>query len=138
MLNVKKLLTKVLTKAVFLDLIWTNPSGNSQTSTMGAQSVTVTQPTTDFKGFLVEFRCFYNTGEKIYGLNFTGMSGMTAMISTPKKSGNPIYEYWRSWYPSAEYQISFSDCTRILSNSADVVGSDTGCLVPIRIWGIKK
>ena len=137
MLDLKALLAKILTKATFFELIWTNPNGNSQTSTMGETTITISKPMELYSGFMIEFRCFYNSGDKTYGFNFMGMSGMYSRIMATRTTGNPIYEYARIWYPSAEYKIYMSDCTRIMGNHANVIGEDTGCLVPIRIWGIK-
>jgi hypothetical protein len=118
------------------ELIWTNPNGNSQTSTMGASTITANTSLSKYDGFMAEFRCYYNTGDKTYGFNMKGMSGMFSKIITVRSSGNPIIEYTRIWYPSSDTQFTISDCTRITSNSADVTEQDTGCLVPIRIWGI--
>ena len=118
------------------ELIWTNPNGNSQTSTMGASTITANTSLSKYDGFMAEFRCYYNTGDKTYGFNMKGMSGMFGRITTTRGTGNPVIEYTRSWYPSSDTQFAISDCTRITSNSADVTGQDTGCLVPIRIWGI--
>lgn len=118
------------------ELIWTNPNGNSQTSTMGASTITTNTSLSKYDGFMAEFRCYYNTGDKTYGFNMKGMSGMFSKVITVRSSGNPIIEYTRIWYPSSDTQLTISDCTRITSNSADVTGEDTGCLVPIRIWGI--
>lgn len=137
MLDLKALLVNILTKATFFEIIWTNPSGNSQLSTMGAATITTTKALDLYDGFMIEFRCFYNSGDKTYGFNFTGMSGMYSRIMATRTTGNPIYEYARTWYPSADKQFTISDCTRIMGNNANITGQDTGCLVPIRIWGIK-
>lgn len=133
------ILNKVLlaTHGSSMELLWTNPDGNSQTSTMGSGTITVTKDLTVYDGYIAEFRCFYNSGDKTYGFNFKGMSGMFGRVTTERASGNPMYAYTRTWYPSSTMEFTISDCTRIVSNSADVTGQDTGCLVPIRIWGIK-
>lgn len=120
-----------------MELIWENPNGiTSQTTTMGASSVTVTKSTTLYKGIICEFRCYYNSGERTYGVDMFGATGMFAREMIMRATGNPVIGYTRTWYPSTEYQVTFSDCTRISSNAANVTGSDTGCLVPLRIWGI--
>lgn len=123
-------------QGAYFDLVWTNPNGNSQTSTMGASDITINKSRELYDGFMIEFRCFYNAGDKTYGFNFMGMSGLYSRIMATRTTGNPIYEYARTWYPSAEYKITMSDCTRIMGNNANITGEDTGCLVPIRIWGI--
>lgn len=136
MLNQKTLNTNVLKDIKKFTLIWTNPSGaTSLTSTMGEEEVTCSS--IDFDGFLVEFRAVYNEGSRVYQYDFIGALNMYAYAYSVKNAGNPISIYRRSFYPVVGNKMHFSDCTRISSNAANVTGSDTGCLVPLRIWGIK-
>ena len=116
-------------------LLWSNPSGvSSQTSTMGDSNVTLTQSTEGVKYFIVEFRCFYNVGAKVTCLYFPGTTGVGARVECSRESGNPITMYSRTYYSVDQTTFHFSDCTRYASNAAAVVGQDTGCLVPIRIF----
>ena len=116
-------------------LLWSNPAGiSSRTSTMGDSNVTLTQSTEGVKYFIVEFRCFYNVGEKVTCLYFPGTTGIGARVECSRESGNPITMYSRTYYSVDQTTFHFSDCTRYASNAAAVVGQDTGCLVPIRIF----
>ena len=125
-------------KQTTLDLLWTHSSGaTSQVSTMGSDEITLNAETTPYKGLLCEFRCFYNSGERTYGYDMFGASGMFARESVTRATGNPMISYTRTWYPSGTNKVVFSDCTRVSSNATNVTGSDTGCLVPLRIWGVK-
>lgn len=126
-------------QGAYYDLVWQNPNGiGSMTALMSGETVlTLTKSTSSFDGFLCEFRCYYNTGKKTYGHYFTGASGMYAQTTVIREVGNPMMEFSRAWWVSGDTTISVSDCTRIVSNGSNVVGQDTGCLVPLRIWGIK-
>ena len=126
-------------QGTYYDLVWQNPNGiGSMTALMsGETAVTLTKSINSFDGFLCEFRCYYNTGQKTYGHYFTGASGMYAQTTVIRDVGNPMMEFSRTWWASGDMTITFSDCTRIVSNGSNVVGQDTGCLVPLRIWGIK-
>ena len=136
MLDVKALDTMILKNIKKLTLIWSNPNGiTNQTTTMGESEVSVTS--LDFDGFLVEFRAVYNDGARVYEFDMTGAIGMYAMVFSFKFNGNPIAIYRRSFYPAANNKMHFTDCTRISDSAAPVTGSDTGCLVPLRIWGVK-
>lgn len=139
MLNQKKLDTKVLNKISGMTdftLIWSNPNGiTNLTTTMGEEEVTCTSVSYD--GFLVEFRAVYNEGARVYQFDMLGATGMYAMVFSQKLAGNPLAIYRRSFYPLAGSKMHFTDCTRITNSNAAVTGSDTGCLVPLRIWGIK-
>ena len=136
MLDVKALLTMMLNNITKLTLIWSNPNGiTNQTTTMGEQEVPVTS--TVYDGFLVEFRAVYNDGARVYEFDFTGASGMYATAYSFKPAGNPLAIYRRSFYPVTGSKMHFTDCTRMTNSAAAVTGSDTGCLVPMRIWGVK-
>lgn len=126
-------------QGAYYDLVWQNPNGiGSMTALMsGETALTLTKSTSSFDGFLCEFRCYYNTGQKTYGHYFTGAYGMYAQTTVTREVGNPMMEFSRAWWVSGDTTISVSDCTRIVSNGSNVVGQDTGCLVPLRIWGIK-
>lgn len=118
-------------------LIWSNPNGiTSLTSTMGDSTVTLTDGTADAKYFIVEFRCVYNVGTKIASMYFPGTAGLQGRVECSRESGNPITMYSRGYYRASDTSFHFSDCTRYTSNSAAVVGQDTGCLVPIRIFKV--
>ena len=119
-----------------MELIWSNPNGiANQTTTMGEEDVSVSSVSYD--GFLVEFRAVYNDGARVYEFDMTGATGMYATAYSFKLAGNPLAIYRRSFYPVTGSKMHFSDCTRMTDSSAAVTGSDTGCLVPLRIWGIK-
>lgn len=135
-----KKITTLMDKLIdSLDLLWTNPSGaGSQTATMGSSEITLDKPVINYIGLVGEFRCYYNKGDKTYGFYFPGASGTYARVMIASDSGNPIKEYARTWYSGSVTKLNFSDCTRIQQSAANVVGQDTGCLVPLRIWGIKK
>ena len=136
MLNQKKLDIKILNNMQQMELIWSNPNGvASLTSTMGEEEVQMTSAVYD--GFLVEFRAVYNDGARVYEYDMIGASGMYAMAFSHKLAGNPFVMYRRSFYPIAGDKMHFTDCTRMTNSAAAVTGSDTGCLVPLRIWGIK-
>lgn len=136
MLNQKTLNTNFLKDIKKFTLIWTNPNGvASLTSTMGEEEVLCSS--VSFDGFLVEFRAVYNEGSRVYQYDFIGALNMYAYVYSVKNSGNPINIYRRSFYPVVGSKMHFTDCTRISSNAANITGSDTGCLVPLRIWGIK-
>ena len=164
MLNVKKLLTKIL-HAVMpsggskgqvlaknsgtnydagwaslnnLVLLWTNPSGaGSKTATRGEGNITLSSSADGYNGYLCEFRCVYNDGTKTYDYYFP-YSGTSTRTWTFNTSGNPFIGYTRYWYLNSNTQMWFSNCVRVLSNASPVSGQDTGCLVPLRIWGIKN
>lgn len=118
------------------ELIWENPNGiANQTSTMGEEEVEVSS--LSYVGYLVEFRAVYNNGAKVYAHLMTGATGMFGSVYSVKLAGNPINIYRRNFYPVAPNKMHFTDCTRMADASAAVTGSDKGCLVPLRIWGIK-
>lgn len=136
MLDVKALDTMILKNIKKLTLIWSNPNGiANQTTTMGELEVSVTS--VDFDGFLVEFRAVYNDGTRVYEFDMLGASGMYATAYSFKLAGNPLVIYRRSFYPVTGNKMHFTDCTRMTNSAAAVTGQDTGCLVPLRIWGIK-
>lgn len=125
------------TMKTMLTLLWTNPSGaSSKTATKGEGDITLDQSASGYRGYMCEFRCVYNDGTRMYDTYFptTGMSERTWTFAT---DGNPFKGYTRYWYLNSSTKMWFSDCTRVLSNASPVTGQDTGCLVPLRIWGIK-
>lgn len=139
--DLKAILGEVLpaSQGVFCELIWTNPNGNTNlTCTMGeTDSVTPDKSPIDYDGLIVEFRNFYNTASKTTDILFRRSQGMTGRISINAPYSNPTINYARAYWPNTDGTMHFSDCTRYSSSAASVVGSDTGCLVPLRIYGFK-
>lgn len=139
--DLKAILGEVLpaSQGVFCELIWTNPNGHTNlTCTMGeTDSVTPDKSPLLYDGLIVEFRNFYNTGSKTTDILFRHSTGTFGRISINAPYSNPTINYARAYWPNTDGTIHFSDCTRYSSNAASVVGSDTGCLVPMRIYGFK-
>lgn len=122
------------------ELVWSNANGiDNKTSLAGNNfDVILSKPVNLFMGFLVEFRATYNDGARVYANTVTGASGMFGIAYAFNGTGNPILVFRRDFWPLDAQTLRFSACTRMSSNAANVVGQDTGCLVPLRIWGIKK
>lgn len=139
--DLKAILGEVLpaSQGVFCELIWTNPNGHTNlTCTMGeVDDVTPDKSPALYDGFIIEFRNFYNTASKSTDILFRHSPGMTGRISVNAPYSNPTVNYARAYWPNSDGTMHFSDCTRYSSNAASVVGSDTGCLVPMRIYGFK-
>lgn len=139
--DLKAILGEVLpaSQGVFCELIWTNPNGHTNlTCTMGESTITINKHLSNYSGFIIEFRNYYNTGEKTTEIYFSKCQGMYGRTIISATLSNPTISYGRHWYPvAASNGFYFSDCTRYSSNAASVVGSDTGCLVPMRIYGFK-
>lgn len=139
--DLKAILGDVLPAArgIFCELIWTNPNGNTNlTCTMGESTVTIDKHLSNYDGFIVEFRNYYNAGDKTTEIYFSKCQGMYGRTIISATLSNPTISYGRHWYPvNSSNGFYFSDCTRYTSNAASVVGSDTGCLVPMRIYGFK-
>jgi len=137
-LNQKKLDTLILNNYERRELLWTNPSGaNSKVATFGEGDITLNKPILNHAYIICEFRCVYNEGTRTFDTDFLGVAGMSARVFTFGTSGNPLIAYSRYWYPNGTDKVWFSHCARISSNASPVYGQDTGCLVPLRIWGIK-
>ena len=139
--DLKAILGEVLpaSQGVFCELIWTNPNGHTNlTCTMEESTVTIDEPLSKYNGFIIEFRNYYNAGDKTTEIYFSKCQGMYGRTIISATLSNPTVSYGRHWYPvSSSNGFYFSDCTRYTSNAASVVGSDTGCLVPMRIYGFK-
>jgi len=122
------------------ELIWSNSNGiNNQTSIAGDNfDVLLSKPVSNFVGVLVEFRAVYNNGQRVYANTFFGAASMYGVAYSFAQTGNPMMLFRREFWPLDNNTFRFTACTRISSNAANVVGQDTGCLVPLRIWGIKK
>ena len=139
--DLKAILGEVLpaSQGVFCKLLWTNPNGHTNlTCTMGESTVTINDRLSKYDGFIVEFRNYYNAGDKTTEIYFSKCQGMYGRTIISATLSNPMISYGRHWYPvNSSNGFYFSDCTRYTSNAASVVGSDTGCLVPMRIYGFK-
>lgn len=139
--DLKAILGEVLpaSQGVFCELIWTNPNGHTNlTCTMGESTITIDKRLSKYDGFIVEFRNYYNAGDKTTEIYFSKCQGMYGRTIISATLSNPMISYGRHWYPvNSSNEFYFSDCTRYISNAASVVGSDTGCLVPMRIYGFK-